>query len=85
MSLDNFLNPEDDDLEDSAAAIEPDIDEIISRHSGYTIEEEVEEGEDEAPAVLIPSIKEALQAVEMLHIFKEHQQTTTRSEMQALD
>jgi hypothetical protein len=83
MSLSQFLNPEDENIEDQHGTNEPDIDEIIARHIGQD-EEEIGNAEDEMVETPIPSISEALQALEIIQRYQEHQETSTVNELLTL-
>jgi hypothetical protein len=83
MSLTQFLNPDDENIEDDTTMVEPDIDELIARHTGQI--EEVDKIEDELVELPpIPSAQEALQAIALVQRFKAHQISSTPSEIRSL-
>lgn len=84
VDINEFLNPEDENIEDTNQLGEPDIAEIIARHIGDAPNEDSDEMEDEQVEIIVPTAKEALAAIELVQRYKEHHATTTSDEMKAL-
>jgi hypothetical protein len=85
MDLSQFLSPADENIEDESQPGEPDIAEIIARHVGNVIEEELDEMDDPEVEIVIPTAKEAMVAIELLQRFKQHQSNTTSDEIKVLN
>ena len=84
MSLHNFLNPDDEDMEvtEGTEISESDrLEEIIAHHTGQS-QEEIEEEEETTQAV--PSSTEAKQAIELLLQYQEYQTDTSHDDIRHL-
>lgn len=89
MSLQNFLNPLEENLVPQGIEVHASLEDIIMKHTSTHPEEEVEEDEEEDPVEIppelpIPGANEALRAVKLLQRYHECQDTTTFNEIQHL-
>lgn len=86
MSLEEFLNPEDENpVVQEQGPQDVDLEDLIQQHTGQVIEGEEAAAEDEqAIEIEVPSGSEALKAVELLQRYKEHQEAATAGEIQQL-
>lgn len=87
MSLEEFLNPEDEDLaEQEQADQQVDLEDLIRQHTGQVIEGEEAAVEDEQGVEMAaPSCSEALRALELLQSFHEHQEGAAIGEIRILE
>src|ERR1700760_2896605 len=85
MDINQFLNPDNESIEDSAHLCEPDLAEIIARHVGIQSNEDSDEMEgDEQAEIAIPTAEEALAGIKLYRRYKEHQADTTADEMKEI-
>lgn len=85
MSLQQFLNPIDENLQPQGTEMETDLDDIIARHATIQVEDEREEDEAEIEVqIAIPSTHDALQAVQLLQRYQECQEFSTQQDIQQL-
>ena len=82
MSLQNFLNPVD---EDNQVLEEPTLEDIIQSHIGAQEEDyEVLELEDRAPQKPVPAPAQALDAVRLLIHYNEYQENASATDIRYL-
>jgi DDE superfamily endonuclease len=84
ISLSNFLNPSDENLEPSDGNQEIDLDEIIQLHTEEDPQDEEAVAENETLEIPVPSSGEALQAVKLLLRYQDHQAITTTGDIRHL-
>jgi hypothetical protein len=83
MSLSQFLTPPEEHIEDEDT-YEPDMDEIIARYTGQDVEEEPKIEDELVEPLPVPSSTEALNALELVFIFKNFQESSTPNEIRSL-
>lgn len=80
MSLINFLNPEGEDWGEQQE--EDALQQALQRHVPSIIEDEEEAlAEQEGEDVVVPSTKEAVEAIRILLRYREHEESSTESEI----
>jgi len=86
MSLEEFLNPEGEDLAVQEQDLqEVDLEDLIQQHTGQVLEGEEAAAEDEEVVeIVVLSRAEALKAVELLQRYQEHQEGATIGEIRHL-
>lgn len=83
MSLQNFLNPPNEDMVDIAD--NDDLNEVISFHLSQNLEPEVEAEPEDIPPVQPPSLKQALDSLRTVILYEEFQEDAKQSDIQHLE
>ncbi|KAF2478388.1 uncharacterized protein BDR25DRAFT_365633 [Lindgomyces ingoldianus] len=79
MSLENFLNPIDEDHKPTQSDFN--VANAIATYSQQLVEDE---SDDEGPPIQIPTPAQAEQALELLLLYQEHTDSTTPQQIRAL-
>ena len=83
MSLQNFLNPPNEDMVDMPD--NDDLNELISFHLSQNTEPEIEPELEDMPPVQPPSLKQALDSLRTVLLYEEFQEDAQQSDIQYLE